>query len=44
MATYVDILKQDFREISGKEIKYGLSSLDRDLKSSVSRFDWKGKT
>lgn len=44
MATYVDILKQDFNELRSKNIKYGLASLDRELKSSVSRFDWKGKT
>ena len=44
MATYVHIIAQDFKELRSKEIKYGLASLDRDLKSSVARFDWKGKT
>lgn len=44
MATYVDIVKQDFKEVCGKRKKYGLSSLDRDLKTSVSKFDWDGKT
>lgn len=44
MARYIDILEQDFKEITNKEIKYGLNSLDRDLKNSVSKFDWKGKT
>jgi len=44
MATYVSILAQDFKEINSKNIKYGLASLDRELKSSVSKFDWKGKT
>ena len=43
MATYLDILKQDFLELLGKSDKYGLNSLDRDLKASVSKFDWKGK-
>lgn len=44
MATYVDIVKQDFKELCNKQIKYGLSNLDRELKVSVSKFDWKGKT
>ncbi len=44
MATYVDIVKQDFEELKSKGQKYGLNSLDRDLKASVSKFDWKGKS
>jgi hypothetical protein len=44
MANYVSILDQDFKEINSKNIKYGLASLDRELKSSVSKFYWKGKT
>jgi hypothetical protein len=44
MAKYVDIVKQDFLEMLVKEGNYGLRGLDRELKSSVSKFDWKGKT
>ena len=44
MATYVDIVNQDFQEIKTKQTKYGLNSLDRNLKQSVSKLDWAGKT
>jgi hypothetical protein len=30
--------------VDNKNSNYGLRGLDRELKSSVSKFDWKGKT
>ena len=44
MASYVDLLKQDFVEVISKSNEYGMSGLDRELKNSVSKLDWKGKS
>lgn len=44
MATYLDLLKQDFDEIRLKNNTEGLSKLKPDVKQSVSKFDFKDKT
>jgi len=45
MATHCSILRQDFDEVKLKgKISGGLYSLDKEIKGSVSKFDWAGKT
>ncbi len=44
MATYLDILKQDFNEIMLKTNTESFNKLTADIKQSVSKFDFKNKT
>lgn len=44
MATYLDILKQDFKEVLNKHNKEGLSLIKADAVQSISKFDFQDKT